>query len=278
MNHSGGTHAALALALSLALSASAAGPASAATSADLQELKFPSVSYSHESQTTSIRVELIVADTSATPSTDDTGWDISLQATPLDYSGRHSGTTIDAEEISLVSIETPAPADGLSDAPDPVTGPRIPDVSPTGSLATPRIVQTAAPGHARGTYAQELVLSLRLPPGTRSGTYRGTVTSTVSPELHAAPTPPQVENAPNTQTTPEPEPTPPTHYTPFPEPTPDVPPASATTAESTPGTEPPVRSTPAPESTVSPTPEPGAAIKPEPALPPEPEPTITPSP
>ena len=273
MSRSRRRSAALAFAVTFTLSVAAVGPASATTSVELQDSWFPSVSYSHDSQTISTHIELTTADTSEPFSADDTGWDISLQATSLDYSGPHSGTAISAADLSLISIEAPVPTDGLSEAADPLTGPKIPDLSATGSLATPRVVLQAEPGHARGSYAQELVLSLRLPPGARSGTYTGTVTTTVSPGLPTTPTPlPPAEELTEPTTAPssssEPGPPPPPGLTPDPEPTSD------TTQDPAPA----VESTTEPSPTVAPTHEPSATTEPEQTPPAEPEQIITPAP
>lgn len=264
------TDAALALALSIALSASSAGPASATASADLQELGFQSVSYSHEAQTTSARVDLVTSNTAEALSADDTGWDISVHATSMNQGGHRSGSGVG--ELSLVSIEAPIPSEGLSEATDPVTGPKLPDSPATGSLATPRVVLQADPGHARGSYTQELVFSLRLPPGARSGTYTGTVTATVSPRLSTTPTPPRTQATPGPRTesspVPAPEPTQSPDQTPGPEPTPYPSHDPA----------PPVESTTAPAPTAAPPGEPSVTTEPEAAPAAEPEPIITPTP
>lgn len=228
MRRSSGVRAAAALTAVIAvagLALSTGAPASATLTADLQDLSLPVVTYSHQERTVSGRVILTVSDTAA-PSESE-GWQVTKQVSGLHYSGLHNGTDIPALNLAVASVEAPVAADGLSEAVDPVGGPRIPATPPAGALDGPRTVLEAQPGHGSGTYTQGIVLSLTLPLGTRTGTYTGTITTTISPHLAvpataaSAPTPDASAAptaSPDTGTTTGPEPT----ASPSPEPSPDA--------------------------------------------------------
>lgn len=183
-----------------------AAQASAALTADLQDLSLPGVTYSHQERSVSGRVVLTATDTA--PPSESAGWQVTEQVSDLRYSGLHNGIDIPARNLAVASVESPVAADGLSAAVNPVGGPRIPTTPPVGALDTPRTVLEAQPGHGSGTYTQGIVLSLTLPPGTRTGTYTGTITTTISPSLatpvNAASAP---TASPQTETTTSPEPT-----------------------------------------------------------------------
>lgn len=207
------------------LALSTVAPASAALTADLQDLSLPTVGHSHQERTVSGRVILTATDTA--PPSESEGWQVTEHVSDLHYSGLHNGTDILARNLAVASVESPVAADGLSEAVDPVGGPRIPATPPTGALDTPRTVLEAQPGHGSGTYTQGIVLSLTLPPGTRTGTYTGTITTTINPSLAAPATAASAPTAdataapttsPETETTTGPEPT----ASPSPEPSPDA--------------------------------------------------------
>lgn len=237
MRDSSGSRALATFAAVLAVVGSAvatAAPASAALTAELQDLFLPATPYSHQAQSVSGRVVLTAADTSVPmldPETglpaESDGWRVTEQVSDLRYSGLHHGTAIPARNFFVISAETPVAADGASEAVDPVGGPKIPEPSPFGSLDMPRTVLEARPGYGRGTYTQGMVLSLTLPPGTRAGKYTGTITTTISPGLEATATPapePTANAASEPTTRSEPEPAASSEFPPTasPEPEPTV--------------------------------------------------------
>ncbi len=257
MNRSGGVVAFFSTIL--LVSAAPLTTASATTSTDLQDLWFPATSYSHESQVITGQMELSTADTSDPSAGNDSGWGVTMQASALQYSGRHSGETVEATDLSVISVDAPVVTESLGVTPDSTAGPKLPDHSPAGSLDTPRLVLTAEPGYARGSYVQGVLLSLTLPPGARSGTYTGTITTTVSPTLNISAEPntnpsssTEPELAPETEPTaevtaePTPAPSPQPEPSPEPEPEPTVEPTPATVLEQSSEPEPTASTSPAP--------------------------------
>jgi hypothetical protein len=63
---------------------------------------------------------------------------------------------------------------------DAIGGPRIPDISPVGSLDAPRKLLQAAATYGNGTYTQRVGLSLTVPGTSVQGTYAATLTTTIS--------------------------------------------------------------------------------------------------
>lgn len=162
-------------------------PATAAQSASLGALTLPAVVASHSARTTTGRTVLTVTDTSlytppVLPGTQGIGlgpgWHVTEQASALAYSGPNNGTAIPAANLAIMSVETPAAASGQPV--DPVNGPMVPALNPTGPLDSPRMVLHANSGYGAGTYTQGITLSLTIPADTRAGTYTSTITTTIS--------------------------------------------------------------------------------------------------
>lgn len=160
-------------------------PATAAPSAGLGALALPAVVTSHSPRTTTGRTVLTVTDTSPyippvllVPGIGlGPGWHVTEQASDLTYSGPNQGKSIPAANLAIVSVETPATSSGQPA--DPVNGPRVPALSPAGSLDSPRMVLHANSGYGAGTYTQGILLSLAIPADTRAGTYTSTITTTI---------------------------------------------------------------------------------------------------
>lgn len=157
-------------------------PASAALTAGLSPLTLPSVVSSHRAQTVTGRAVLTASDNSVyVPLTGiglGAGWHVTLQASPLVYSGPNHGVNISAAALAIVSVEAPAASSGQPV--DPVNGPLVPAVSPAGSLDSARMVLHANSAYGAGTYTQGINLSLTIPADTRTGTFTTTITTTIA--------------------------------------------------------------------------------------------------
>ena len=158
----------------VALLICAVTPAHAALTASLTSVSLLAVSYSHQPQTSAGTATLTAADDTGT----NLGWNVTVQSSNLAYTGSSGGTAIPAANLSLSSVDAPVVSTGQ--AVDAAGGPRIPDISPVGTLDAPRKLLHAAATYGNGAYTQRVGLSLTVPGTSVQGTYTATLTTTIS--------------------------------------------------------------------------------------------------
>lgn len=174
---------------SVALVMTSVSSARAELSAAVDGMTLPAVVSSHEIQVTSGRLFLTVADDTSVCTPPDpsqgllgsgTGWNVSVQASPLAYSGPNVGSALPAAALAIVEVDpVPSHIAGPS-AVDPENGPMVPAVSPVGTLDSPRIILIANPGYGCGTYTEGINVSLTIPADTIAGTYSSTISTTIA--------------------------------------------------------------------------------------------------
>lgn len=142
--------------------------------ASVADLTLGSLNYSHASQTSVGQLTLTADDSSATGE----GWNVTVQAGDLGYSGAYSGSPITASELSITSANAPSSTAGQ--AIDGTNGPKVPASNATGSLDVARKVLHANAGYGQGTYVQTLDVELLVPGMSRAGDYTGALTVTIS--------------------------------------------------------------------------------------------------
>jgi hypothetical protein len=106
------------------------------------------------------------------------GWNVTIISSDFVYSGANGGTDIPASNFSLSAAAAPVSTAG--DAIDATNGPKVPATSPVGTLDSARKTVQANAAFGAGTYTQELDVNLTVPAESRSGTYTGTLTTTIS--------------------------------------------------------------------------------------------------
>jgi hypothetical protein len=162
-----------------------AGPAFAADSvtqtvnagtrtASVANLTLTAVSYSHSAQTQTGSMTLTADDSSGSGA----GWNVTVLSSAFVYSGANGGTDIPASNFSLTSAAAPVATAG--EAVDATNGPKVPTVSPVGTLDSARKTVQANAGYGEGTYTQALGVSVSIPAMSRAGTYTGTLTTTIA--------------------------------------------------------------------------------------------------
>jgi len=159
-----------ALVVIFAARALALGPAS------VSDLTLTSKTYSHSSQTSTGSLTLTATD----PSAISLGWNVTIQSSAFVYSGSFSGTNIPAANLSLTSAADPVVVSGQAIDTLGVGGPKVPAVSPLGTLDIARKTLQAVALFGKGTYTQALGVSLNIPGQSIAGTYTGTLTTTIS--------------------------------------------------------------------------------------------------
>jgi hypothetical protein len=143
-------------------------------SASVANLTLTPVAYSHSAQTNTGTMTLTADDSTGS----NLGWNVTIQSSAFVYSGTASGTDIPAANFSLTSASAATATAGQ--AVDAVGGPKVPVISPVGTLDTPRKVLQALVLFGKGTYTQSLGVSLSIPAASAQGTYTGTLTTTIS--------------------------------------------------------------------------------------------------
>lgn len=139
-------------------------------SASVADVTLPAVNYSHSAQTSTGTMTLSADDSSGS----DAGWNVTIVSSAF----TNGGATIPASDFSLTSAATPAMTAGQ--AVDATNGPMVPATSPVGALDAARKVEQANAGYGKGTYTQDLGVSLTIPADSLAGTYTATLTTTIA--------------------------------------------------------------------------------------------------
>ena len=137
-------------------------------------LTLPSVAYAHTAQTSTGSMTLTADDSTGSGA----GWNVTILSSAFAYTGANSGTNIPAANFSLSSAAAPVMTAGQ--VIDATGGPKVPTISPLGTLDTARKTVQANVGFGLGTYTQALGVSLSIPAQSRVGTYTGTITTTIA--------------------------------------------------------------------------------------------------
>ena len=142
--------------------------------ASVANLTLASVAVAHSAQTSTGTMTLTVDDSTGS----NLGWNVTIVSTAFVYTGSNSGTDIPAADFSLTSAAAPVRTAGQ--AVDATGGPKVPVVSPLGTLDSARKTVQALVLFGNGTYTQSLGVSLTIPADSAAGTYTGTLTTTIS--------------------------------------------------------------------------------------------------
>lgn len=164
----------LALPVGAADSVTQAITAAGTRTASVADLTLPSVAYSHSSQLSTGTMALTADDSTGS----NLGWNVTILSSAFAYSGANNGTAIPAANFSLTSAAAPVRVAGQSI--DATGGPKVPLVSPVGTLDTARKTVQALVLFGKGTYTQALGVSLNIPAGSVPGTYTGTLTTSIT--------------------------------------------------------------------------------------------------
>jgi hypothetical protein len=152
----------------------------AALSASVADLTMPGLPYSHAQQTAAGSLSLTATDTGSCIlficSND--GWHVTIQASNFAYSGPNLGSAIPAANFSITQAHPPIRLSGQAISAQ--GGPRVPASNSTGTLDTPRETLEADDDFGLGSYRQLIDVSLIVPGQSRAGTYRTTLTVTIS--------------------------------------------------------------------------------------------------
>ena len=143
--------------------------------ASVANLAMAGVNYSHSAQTNTGSMTLTADDSTGSGE----GWNVTVLSSAFVYSGTSAnGSDIAATNFSLSSAAAPVSTAGQ--AVDATNGPKVPTISPVGTLDTARKVVQANASYGLGTYTQALGASLTVPAQSRAGTYTGTLTTTIA--------------------------------------------------------------------------------------------------
>lgn len=142
--------------------------------ASVADLTLTAVAYSHSAQTSTGSMTLTADDSTGSGA----GWNVTILSSAFAYTGANSGTAIPAANFSLTSAATPTATAGQ--AVDATGGPKVPTVSPVGTLDSARKTLQANAAFGQGTYTQALGVSLSIPAQSRAGTYTGTLTTSIT--------------------------------------------------------------------------------------------------
>ncbi|MGI8425147.1 MAG: hypothetical protein ACR2FO_00555 [Actinomycetota bacterium] len=149
-----------------------------ARTASVANLTLGSAAYSHSAQSNTGSMTLTADDSSATG----LGWNVTVQTSAFVYSGANAAgaTNIPAANFSLTSAAAPTVVAGQVVDVLGIGGPKVPIISPVGTLDSARKTLQANPLFGQGTYTQALGVSLSIPAQSVAGTYTGTLTTTIS--------------------------------------------------------------------------------------------------
>lgn len=144
--------------------------------ASVANLALPSASYAHSAQTSTGTMTLTADDSTGS----NLGWNVTIVSSAFVYSGSNSGSNIPAANFSLTSAAEPTATAGQAVDVLGVGGPKVPTLSPVGTLDSARKTVQAMTMFGNGTYTQALGVSLSIPARSAAGTYTGTLTTTIS--------------------------------------------------------------------------------------------------
>ena len=141
-------------------------------SASVADLTLGSLAYQHTAQTSSGSMVLTADDSTGS----NLGWNVTILSSAFVHSG--GGASIPAANFSLTSAA--APTRNAGQAIDPTGGPKVPIVSPVGTLDSARKTVQALVLFGNGNYSQTLGVSLSIPGQSAAGTYTGTLTTSIA--------------------------------------------------------------------------------------------------
>ncbi len=144
--------------------------------ASVANLTLTSKAYSHSAQTSTGTMTLTADDSTGS----NLGWNVTVVSSAFVYSGGNGGTNIPAANFSLTSAAAPVMTAGQAVDTLGVGGPKVPAISPVGTLDSARKTVQALVLFGNGTYTQALGVSLSIPAQSAAGTYTGTLTTTIA--------------------------------------------------------------------------------------------------
>jgi len=144
--------------------------------ASVADLTLASVAYSHSAQTSTGTMTLTADDSTGS----NLGWNVTILTSAFAYSGGNGGTAIPAANLTLTSAAAPTRTAGQAVDVLGVGGPKVPSVSPVGTLDSARKTVQAVVLFGNGTYTQALGVSMNVPAQSAAGSYTGTLTTTIS--------------------------------------------------------------------------------------------------
>ena len=172
--------AALALGISPALAAESVNQAvtPGTRTASVADVVLADVAYSHVTRPSTGTMTLTADDSTGS----NNGWNVTIQSSAFVWTagtgGASSGTNIPASAFSLSTAAAPTATAGQGV--DVTGGPKVPAVSPVGTLDQARKPVQADLAFGNGTYTQALGVSLAIPAQSAAGTYTGTLTTSIT--------------------------------------------------------------------------------------------------
>lgn len=143
-------------------------------SASVANLTLGSMTTSHSDQTNAGTMALTADDSTGS----NLGWNVTILSSAFVYTGANGGTDIPAVNFALSSAAAPSRTAGQTIS--TTGGPKVPTISPVGTLDSARKTLQALATYGKGTYTQDLGVSLTIPADSAAGTYTGTLTTTIS--------------------------------------------------------------------------------------------------
>jgi hypothetical protein len=156
-------------------SGSAASIVAGPLTASLTDAAFGELTFSHAAQTTRADVTLSADDQTGLLS----GWNVTLQASDMVWASPGGSTdanrNIAARNLLVRSVTSMNPVETLDG--DEFNGQAV---SSDALLDSPVSVLSSEPGTGSGSYTVPLTLALSVPANAATGTYQGTLTTTIS--------------------------------------------------------------------------------------------------
>jgi hypothetical protein len=109
------------------------------------------------------------------------GWNVTIVSSAFTWVGTaNGGIDIPAVKFALSSAAVPVMIAGQVVSTAANTGPQVPLISPIGTLDTARKTISATAAYGKGTYTQDLGVTLTIPAQSRVGVYTATLTTTIA--------------------------------------------------------------------------------------------------